>query len=170
MGHERAKTVARSPYAHFFLALTALGVVFGDIGTSPLYAFSVALNATGHPPSAADVLGIVSLTFWALMAIISIKYVAFVLCADNEGEGGVLALLSLVEHGMTEPRRLPLMVLLGVLGAALLYGDGVITLAISVLSAIEGLKSFNPGAASFVLPATLVILIGLSQARPCCSS
>jgi len=107
------------------------------------------------------VLGIVSLTFWALMAIISIKYVAFVLCADNEGEGGVLALLSLVEHGMTEPRRLPLMVLLGVLGAALLYGDGVITPAISVLSAIEGLKSFNPGAASFVLPATLVILIGL---------
>ena len=103
VGHERAKTVARSPHTHSFLALTALGVVFGDIGTSPLYAFSVALNATGHPPSAADVLGIVSLTFWALMAIISIKYVAFVLCADNEGEGGVLALLSLVEHGMTEP-------------------------------------------------------------------
>ena len=86
--------------AHSFLALTALGVVFGDIGTSPLYAFSVALNATGHgEPTAADVFGIVSLTFWALMLIVSLKYVVFVLRADNDGEGGILALLSLVEHG-----------------------------------------------------------------------
>jgi len=92
----------REPHAHGSssgLALTALGVVFGDIGTSPLYAFSVALNATGHPPTAADVLGIVSLIFWALMAIVSLKYVVFVLRADNDGEGGVLALLSLVANG-----------------------------------------------------------------------
>ena len=81
----------------WFLALTALGVVFGDIGTSPLYTFSVALNATGHtPPNAADVLGVVSLIFWALMAMVSLKYVVFVLRADNDGEGGILALLSLV--------------------------------------------------------------------------
>ncbi len=151
---------AHGPHAPSFLALTALGVVFGDIGTSPLYAFSVALNAAGHrAPTAAAVLGIVSLTFWALMAIISLKYVVFVLRADNEGEGGILALLSLVEHGAARV-KLPIAVLLGVIGAALLYGDGVITPAISVLSAIEGLK-FNPAVGHLVVPATLVILIGL---------
>lgn len=81
----------------WFLSLTALGVVFGDIGTSPLYTFSVALNATGHtPPNAADVIGVVSLIFWALMVMVSLKYVVFVLRADNDGEGGILALLSLV--------------------------------------------------------------------------
>jgi len=145
-----------------FLALTALGVVFGDIGTSPLYAFSVALKATGHAPAAAEVLGIVSLTFWALMAIISLKYVVFVMRADNDGEGGILALLSLVEHhdGTAQRAKLSIVVLLGVIGAALLYGDGVITPAISVLSAIEGLK-FSPSAANFIVPATLVILVGL---------
>jgi KUP system potassium uptake protein len=145
-----------------FLALTALGVVFGDIGTSPLYTFSTALNATGHPPTETEVLGIVSLTLWALMILITVKYVTFVLRADNDGEGGILALLSLVERdeGGTQRVKLPLVVLLGVIGAALLYGDGVITPAISVLSAIEGLK-FSPSAANFVVPATLVILVGL---------
>jgi KUP system potassium uptake protein len=148
--------------AQSFLALTALGVVFGDIGTSPLYTFSTALNATGHAPGAAEVLGVVSLTFWALMLLISLKYVTFVLRADNDGEGGILALLSLVErpHETTARVKLSLVVLLGVVGAALLYGDGVITPAISVLSAIEGLK-FTPGIADFVVPLTLVILIGL---------
>jgi KUP system potassium uptake protein len=146
--------------AHSFLALTALGVVFGDIGTSPLYAFSVALNATGHAePTAADVFGVVSLTFWALMLIVSLKYVVFVLRADNDGEGGILALLSLVEHGGSR-FKLPIAVVLGVIGASFLYGDGVITPAISVLSAIEGIK-FSPAAANFVVPATLVILVGL---------
>jgi KUP system potassium uptake protein len=159
--HEHAPTSGHS-HASSFLALTALGVVFGDIGTSPLYTFSTALTATGHPPAAVEVLGIVSLTFWALMALISVKYVTFVLRADNEGEGGILALLSLVEHhGQTGERvKLSIVVLLGVIGAALLYGDGVITPAISVLSAIEGLK-FNPAVADFVVPATLVILVGL---------
>jgi len=130
----------KSGHAQSFLALTALGVVFGDIGTSPLYAFSVALNATGQTPAAAEVLGIVSLTFWALMGIISLKYVVFVLRADNDGEGGILALLSLVEHhdGTAQRAKLSFVTLLGVVGAALLYGDGVITPAISVLSAIEG--------------------------------
>src|ERR1700684_1386521 len=146
-----------------FLALTALGVVFGDIGTSPLYTFSTALNATGHPPTATEVLGIVSLTFWALMMLITVKYVTFVLRADNDGEGGILALLSLVERdeGGAQRVKLPFVVLLGVIGAALLYGDGVITPAISVLSAIEGLKFFSPSVADFVVPVTLVILIGL---------
>lgn len=158
-GHEPA---GKSGHAQSFLALTALGVVFGDIGTSPLYAFSVVLNATGQTPAAAEVLGIVSLTFWALMAIISLKYVVFVLRADNEGEGGILALLSLVEphDGTARRAKLSFVVLLGVVGAALLYGDGVITPAISVLSAIEGLK-FSPNAANLVVPATLVILVGL---------
>ena len=143
---------SRSANAHkgsgWFLALTALGVVFGDIGTSPLYTFSVALNATGHAlPIAADVLGVVSLIFWALMVMVSLKYVVFILRADNDGEGGILALLSLVaadrdsqraaNSAAGPPRRS--------IGAALLYGDGVITPAISVLSAMEGLKLVDAG-------------------------
>ena len=147
----------------WFLALTALGVVFGDIGTSPLYTFSVALNATGHaPPIAADVLGVVSLIFWALMAMVSLKYVVFVLRADNDGEGGILALLSLVApERVANGARIPILVLLGIVGAALLYGDGVITPAISVLSAMEGLKLVTPAFDTFILPFTLAILIGL---------
>jgi KUP system potassium uptake protein len=151
---------AGSPW---FLALTALGVVYGDIGTSPLYAFQVALAGIGHPvPTAADVLGIVSLIFWALMAMVSLKYVIFVLRADNDGEGGILALLSLVAADqVAKGARLPALVLLGVVGASLLYGDGVITPAISVLSAMEGLKLVAPGFEHFIVPVTLVILIGL---------
>jgi KUP system potassium uptake protein len=150
---------AGSPW---FLALTALGVVFGDIGTSPLYAFQVALSGLGHAPAAADVLGIVSLILWALMAMVSLKYVTFVLRADNEGEGGILALLSLVAAGrVANGARLPALVLIGVIGASLLYGDGVITPAISVLSAMEGLKLIAPSFEHFIVPATIVILIGL---------
>jgi KUP system potassium uptake protein len=151
---------AGSPW---FLALTALGVVFGDIGTSPLYAFQVALAGLGHPaPSAPEVLGIVSLILWALMAMVSLKYVIFVLRADNEDEGGILALLSLVATGkIGNGARLPVLVLLGVIGASLLYGDGVITPAISVLSAMEGLKLIAPGFDHFIVAATIVILIGL---------
>jgi len=153
---------AKSGYAQTFLALTALGVVFGDIGTSPLYAFSVALKATGKAPTTEHVLGVVSLTFWALMLIISLKYVAIVMRADNDGEGGLLALLSLVEHQdpPAQRARLSIVVLLGIVGAALPYGDGVITPAISVLSAMEGIK-FSPAAADFIVPITLVILVGL---------
>jgi len=156
----------RSLHAHgnpWFLALTALGVVYGDIGTSPLYAFQVALTGIGHPvPTAADVLGIVSLIFWALMVMVSLKYVTFVLRADNEGEGGILALLSLVgADRVADGAKLPVLVLLGVVGAALLYGDGVITPAISVLSAMEGLKLVAPAFQTFIVPATMAILIGL---------
>ena len=133
------------------MALTAVGIVFGDIGTSPLYAFSVALSGTGRAlPVAADVLGIVSLIFWALIVMVSLKYVVLVLRADNDGEGGILALLSLVAGDrIAWSPRLPLLVLLGVTGAALLYGDGVITPAISVLSAMEGLKLIAPAFEQF---------------------
>jgi len=151
---------AGSPW---FLALTALGVVFGDIGTSPLYAFQVALSGLGHPaPTAAEVLGIVSLILWALIVMVSLKYVTFILRADNEGEGGILALLSLVAaEQVAKGARLPMLVLLGVVGASLLYGDGVITPAISVLSAMEGLKLVAPTFEHFIVPATLAILIVL---------
>jgi KUP system potassium uptake protein len=145
-----------------FLALTALGVVFGDIGTSPLYAFSIALNATGHPvPTPSDVMGVVSLIFWALVLMVSVKYVQLVLRADNDGEGGILALLSLVEGDRIAGLRVTLPMILGILGAALLYGDGVITPAISVLSAMEGLKLAAPGFQTFILPVTLAILVAL---------
>jgi KUP system potassium uptake protein len=151
---------AGSPW---FLALTALGVVFGDIGTSPLYAFQVALTGLGHPaPTAAEVRGLVSLILWALMVMVSLKYVVFVLRADNDGEGGILALLSLVASDqIAKGARLSMLVLLGVIGASLLYGDGVITPAISVLSAMEGLKLVAPAFEHFILPATIAVLIGL---------
>ena len=147
----------------FFLALTAIGVVFGDIGTSPLYTLSITLGATGHAlPTASDVLGIVSLIFWALMATVSLKYVVLVLRADNDGEGGILALLSLVaSEQIADGPGIPILVLLGIMGAALLYGDGVITPAISVLSAMEGLRLVAPAFEDFILPLTLAILIGL---------
>ncbi len=147
----------------WFLALTALGVVFGDIGTSPLYAFQVALTGLGHPvPTAAEVLGLVSLILWALMVMVSLKYVVFVLRADYDGEGGILALLSLVASDqIAKGARLSVLVLLGVIGASLLYGDGVITPAISVLSAMEGLKLVAPSFEHFILPATIAVLIGL---------
>jgi len=163
--HARADQPAFAHHAGspWFLALTALGVVFGDIGTSPLYAFQVALSGLGHPsPSAAEVTGIVSLILWALMAMVSLKYVTLVLRADNDGEGGILALLSLVVAGkVANGARLPILVLIGVIGAALLYGDGVITPAISVLSAMEGLKLVAPGFEHFIVAATIAILIGL---------
>jgi KUP system potassium uptake protein len=169
LGPSRAETVLdQAKYLHHagspgFLALTALGVVFGDIGTSPLYAFQVALTGVGHPvPTAAEVLGIVSLILWALTLMVSLKYVVFVLRADNDGEGGILALLSLVgADQVANGLKLPVLVLLGVVGASLLYGDGVITPAISVLSAMEGLKLVAPGFEHFIVPATLAVLVGL---------
>jgi KUP system potassium uptake protein len=160
--HDQAKYLHHegSPW---FLALTALGVVFGDIGTSPLYAFQVALSGVGHAaPTAPEVLGIVSLILWALTVMVSLKYVIFVLRADNEGEGGILALLSLVgAEKVADGAKLPVLVLLGVIGASLLYGDGVITPAISVLSAMEGLKLVAPSFEHFIVPATIAVLVGL---------
>jgi KUP system potassium uptake protein len=139
------------------LSLTALGIVYGDIGTSPLYAFKVAL-AFGPGPTLEAVLGILSMIVWSLVLIISIKYITFVMRADNNGEGGVLALAALL--GAKGVGRL-VTIGLALLGAALLYGDGAITPAISVLSAIEGLNVATPWFEPYILPLTVAILIGL---------
>ncbi len=144
-------------------AITALGIVYGDIGTSPMYALQVALGATGHPsPTVDDVLGIVSLIFWAIVIIIAFKYVTVVMRADNEGEGGTLTLLSLVLPAERIRRQgFPVLLVLAVIGASFVYGDGVITPAMSVLSAMEGLKVAAPTLSAWVLPLTLIVLVGL---------
>jgi KUP system potassium uptake protein len=141
-------------------AVAALGVVFGDIGTSPLYTLQVAPDALGGTLIRADVFGVISLILWALILAVSVKYVLFVMRADNHGEGGILALLALL------PRRDPkgsigVIALLVVAGAALLFGDGMITPAISVLSALEGLKLAAPGFKRYVVPLTCIVLFGL---------
>jgi KUP system potassium uptake protein len=147
----------------------ALGIVYGDIGTSPLYAFKACFSSEyGIRPTHADVYGIVSLIAWALMITVSLKYVAVIMRADNNGEGGILALLALIRGGRVTAamsRRFKLLVGLGLFGAALLYGDGVITPAISVLSAVEGLGVASPHLASFAVPASVVILTVLFAAQ-----
>jgi KUP system potassium uptake protein len=145
------------------MGLSALGVVFGDIGTSPLYTLKTVLNLTGSAPTPDIVLGILSLLLWTLIVITSIKYVMFAMSIDNDGEGGILALMALL--GIKQHQR-PAIVALGLFGAALIYGDGAITPAISVLSAMEGLDVAAPALHSYVLPATIAILIGLFALQP----
>jgi KUP system potassium uptake protein len=141
------------------LSLGALGVVYGDIGTSPLYAFRECFSAEhGLQPSAANIMGILSLIFWSLVIVISVKYLAFVMRADNRGEGGILALMSLVRPRRSFRRGALLG--LGLFGAALLYGDGMITPAITVLSAVEGLKVATHQFEPYIVPACIIILIG----------
>ncbi|MEY3265887.1 MAG: potassium transport system protein Kup, partial [Actinomycetota bacterium] len=146
------------------LALGALGVVYGDIGTSPLYSFKEAFTEKSHVMTVdrINVYGICSLAFWALVIIISIKYLLLVMRADNKGEGGILALTALVmpKRGNSAAKA-GILVALGVFGTALLYGDGIITPAISVLSAVEGLEEVSPAFASWVIPIAIVILLGL---------
>ncbi len=144
------------------LALGSIGVVFGDIGTSPLYAFREAIAAgieEGGAPDRAVILGVLSLILWTLTLIVSVKYVLILLRADNHGEGGTLSLMALAQRGLSRPSRW--VVVLGILGAALFYGDATITPAISVLSAVEGMAVAAPRLETFVLPATLVILLAL---------
>ncbi|NNM62178.1 MAG: potassium transporter Kup [Steroidobacteraceae bacterium] len=143
------------------LALGALGVVFGDIGTSPLYAVSACFTGAHLAVSPAYVLGILSLIFWSLVLVVLLKYVSVVLNADNKGEGGVLALTALVVNTDRASPRKKLYGLLGILGAALFFADGAITPAISVLSAVEGLRVAAPTSQIPVLPITLLVLIGL---------
>jgi KUP system potassium uptake protein len=146
----------------FALALGALGVVYGDIGTSPLYAIKECFHGLhAITPGATNILGVLSLVFWSLTVVVTIKYVTFILRADNKGEGGIYALLALIPTDKTkiQPRVYAGIVLAGIFGAALLYGDGVITPAISVLSAIEGLEVATKAAAPFVLPLTCLVLI-----------
>ena len=137
------------------LSLTTLGVVYGDIGTSPLYAFRACFNAGyGLAPTGSTVYGVLSLIVWSLILIVSVKYISIVMRLDNHGEGGIVALLALLR----QKRRQGLLVALGLFGAALLYGDGIITPAISVLSAAEGLEVATPAFKPYVLPSTLLIL------------
>jgi KUP system potassium uptake protein len=145
------------------LTVGALGVVFGDIGTSPLYAFRETFHGHHLEVSDANVIGACSLVFWSLIVVVSLKYLAYVLRADNRGEGGILALTSLVapQHTRAFVGRIKWLVLLGLFGTALLYGDGVITPAISVLSAVEGLEVVEPRLHDFVIPIAVGILVAL---------
>ncbi len=147
------------------LALGALGVVFGDIGTSPLYTLRECLREAAHggTPSVGDVYGLLSLVFWSLTMVITVKYLTFIMRADNHGEGGIFALLAIVPARMREKtsKTIPTIALVVVTGAALLYGDGAITPAISVLSAIEGLALARPALAPAVVPLTCAILLSL---------
>ena len=161
---ERVPVTSHHPGKSWLLPMvTALGIVYGDIGTSPLYAFQLALGATGHSrPAPEDVLGLVSLIFWAIVLVVAFKYVTVVMRADNEGEGGILSLLSLVISPKKMDRtRFSVLMVLGIVGAAFIYGDGVITPAMSVLSAMEGLDVAAPSLEHWALPLTVIILIGL---------
>ena len=150
------------------LSLGALGVVFGDIGTSPLYAFKEAFGgAHALPLSQANVFGVLSLIFWAVMLIVSVKYVSFVLRFDNKGEGGVLALLALASQLFRKNRKLSgAATVIAVFAASLFYGDAVITPAISVLSAVEGISVATPALERWVVPATIAIIIGVFALQP----
>ena len=151
----------RGPLAS--MALAALGVVYGDIGTSPLYTFKTAIAWAGGEATPTAALGMLSLIVWTLIITTSIKYVAIVMRADNDGEGGILALMSLI--GIKHGERAGV-IAVGILGAALLYGDGAITPAISVLSALEGIKTPVPAFAPYVLPLSVFVLIALFCLQP----
>jgi KUP system potassium uptake protein len=145
------------------LALAALGVVYGDIGTSPLYAVKEVF-AGNHPipVTVGNIYGSLSLFFWALVIVVSVKYVSFIMRADNRGEGGIMALIALALHTVQDkPRQARLIMIFGVLGAAMFYGDGMVTPAISVLSAVEGLEVITPAFKSFVIPITMIVLFVL---------
>ena len=143
--------------------LSALGIVFGDIGTSPLYTLKTVLALTGENPDSAVTLGALSLVIWTLIVVTTIKYVSVAMRVDNDGEGGILALMALL--GVKRERR-PVIVAVGLFGAALIYGDGAITPAISVLSALEGLNIATPAVQPYIVPAAVAILIGLFAVQP----
>jgi KUP system potassium uptake protein len=156
--------VAHSSRRSWVLGLGSIGVVFGDIGTSPLYALQTALGQFKESAlGPVEIVGVVSLIIWALLIVVTAKYVLFLMQADNKGEGGILSLMALAQRALGE--RATLVFLLGVAGSALFSGDAMITPAISVLSALEGLKQVNVGLASYVLPATVIILVLLFAAQ-----
>lgn len=144
-------------------ALAALGIVYGDLGTSPLYTFQTIVDDSGGHPSADKALGLLSLVVWALIATVSLKYCVFVMRADNNGEGGILALMALVTG--RAGRMAGGLVVAGLFGAALIYGDGIVTPAISVLSALEGINIVTETFKPYVLPVALVVLLGLFAAQ-----
>jgi KUP system potassium uptake protein len=145
------------------IALGALGVVYGDIGTSPIYTLKTALSLSGDSPTPTAALGILSLIIWTLIITASVKYVTVVMRFDNDGEGGILALMSLLN--VKRPERSGV-IIIGILGAALIYGDGAITPAISVLSAIEGIKAPVPWIGPYVLPMSILVLIAIFALQP----
>src|ERR1700733_2135457 len=144
-------------------ALAALGIVYGDLGTSPLYTYQTIVGSVGGHPTAEDALGLLSLVVWSLIITVSIKYCVFVMRADNHGEGGILALMALVTG--RAGRSGGALVVAGLFGAALIYGDGIITPAISVLSALEGINVVTDAFKPYVLPAALVVLLTLFAAQ-----
>ncbi len=144
------------------LALAAIGIVYGDIGTSPLYTMREVFHGShGLPLTADNILSVLSLIFWSLMIIVSLKYVLFIMRADNRGEGGIMALIALTRQQNHSPTVRRVLMGLGIFGAALFYGDGVITPAISVLSAVEGLEVAAPVLKPYVVPITILVLVGL---------
>ena len=152
-----------SPSSHAALTLGALGIVYGDIGTSPLYVMKTVFDpANGLALNQANLIGIVSLIFWSLMVVVTLKYVTLIMRADNHGEGGIMALLALASSSVADkPKLRHTLLMIGVFGAALFYGDGVITPAISVLSAVEGLELAVPSLTPYVVQITLAVLVGL---------
>ncbi|BCA53833.1 hypothetical protein W02_09730 [Nitrospira sp. KM1] len=151
------------------LALSALGIVYGDIGTSPLYALRACFHSSFNlAVTKPNILGILSLIVWALVLVVTVKYLWFVLRADNEGEGGILALFALSQRHRphaTYPLRLNPLILLALAGTALVYGDGIITPALSVLSAVEGLEVGTSAYQTYTVPITVVVLILLFAAQ-----
>src|SRR5215213_3929680 len=146
------------------LALGALGIVFGDIGTSPLYALQTVFSADHQAvkPTEGDVYGVISLVFWSITLIVSIEFVLFIMRADNDGEGGIMALIALVEGApLRGAKAKAALIGLGMFGVALFYGDGIITPGISVLSAVEGMEVAVPSLEQLVVPITIAILVGL---------
>ena len=148
-------------------ALTALGIVYGDLGTSPLYTYQAIVGSVGGHPSAQEALGLLSLVVWSLIVTVSVKYCVFVMRADNGGEGGILALMALVTRSPKgrAGTGVGALIVAGLFGAALIYGDGIITPAISVLSALEGINVATVAFKPYILPAALVILLGLFTAQ-----
>jgi len=156
-----------APPSWWPLALGALGVVFGDIGTSPLYSLKESFSrALGLEPTAANVMGVLSLVLWSLFLVVCVKYLLFIVRADHHGEGGILALASLVrESRASSARGFGVLMVLGLFGTALLYGDGMITPAISVLSAVEGLNVATTFFEPYILPITVGVLVALFSAQ-----
>ena len=140
--------------------LAVLGVVYGDIGTSPLYALKSSLAVfTGVPMSPTEIVGILSLFFWSLVLIVTVKYVLLIMRADNQGEGGILALMALAQRVVKNDRRREIIGMIGIVGACLFFGDGIITPAISVLSALEGLQIAAPSLKDYVLPLSVAVIV-----------
>ncbi|MBI2225524.1 MAG: KUP/HAK/KT family potassium transporter, partial [Betaproteobacteria bacterium] len=159
----RVRTASKGKSSLSVLTLAALGVVYGDIGTSPLYAFKEAFNGShALPLNDANVLAVLSMIFWAITLVVSLKYVTIVLRFDNGGEGGILALFALAARLVRQrPRLASAVAMLGIFGASLFYGDALITPAISVLSAVEGLSVATPAFEHWVVPVTIGIIVGL---------